>query len=534
MHPFLAPDSLDAPIALHHRPARTTDPTTADASRVWREPIWVALTILVWLTASAWARPLMLPDEGRYVGVAWEMLTSGHWLTPTLDGLPFFHKPPLFYWITAASMTVFGANPWAARAAPLLGAWLGAFTLYLFTRRWVGPLAARRVALALAVQPLFLIGGQFANMDMLVAGFITATILAAADAVLRMEQRLPFGRSLAAAYALAGLGILAKGLIGAAIPGLVMMVWLMATQRWRKVSVLLWLPGLGAFLAVAAPWCVAMQQQFPSFFHYFFVVQHFQRFVGSGFNNVQPFWFYPAVLLLFSLPWAPMLYRLAIRGYGDRQPGDPVRSLMGVWLVTVVVFFSLPQSKLLGYVLPAVPPLAYLLADSLTALSPLSHRMQNVWRASNTIAAALGLGAIAWLAVVPTKSTAEIATALHSHRAPGEPVLMLQHYFYDVPFYARLHDPVIVADDWQDPEIRTEDSWRKELVDAGQFAPSKAAAVLVDATRLRAALCRAPVSWVIGPAHALDAYALPKRAQEVFTERGITLWRLDAACLAAP
>ena len=534
MHPFLAPDSLDAPTALHHRPAWTAHPTVVAASHTWREPMWVALAILVWLAASAWARPLMLPDEGRYVGVAWEMLASGHWLSPTLDGLPFFHKPPLFYWITAASMSVFGANPWAARAAPLLGAWLGTFALYLFTWRWVGPVAARRAALALAVQPLFLMGGQFANMDMLVAGCITATILAAADAVLRMEQKQPFRRSLAAAYALAGLGFLAKGLIGAAIPGLVMLVWLVATQRWRRVSALLWLPGLGVFLAVAAPWCVAMQQQFAGFFHYFFVVQHFQRFVGSGFNNVQPLWFYPAVLLLFSLPWAPMLYRLAVRRDGDRKPGDPVRSLMGVWLATVVVFFSLPQSKLLGYVLPAVPPLAYLLADSLSALQPLSQRMHKVWRACNVLAAALGLGAVAWLAVVPTKSTAEIAAALLTHRAPGEPVLMLQHYFYDVPFYARLHDPVTVVDDWQDPEIRTEDSWRKELVDAGAFAPSKAAAVLVEATRLRAALCRAPVNWVIGPAHALDAYALPHRAQEVLTERGTTLWRVDAACRAAP
>lgn len=534
MRPSLAPDSLDAHVSLRHRLTWIAHLLTPNVSRAWHEPVWVSLVILVWLTATAWARPLMLPDEGRYVGVAWEMLASGHWLTPTLDGLPFFHKPPLFYWITAASMSVFGANPWAARAAPLLGAWLGTVALYLFTRRWVGPVAARRVALALAVQPLFLIGGQFANLDMLVAGCITMTILAGADAVLRMEQSLPFKRSLASAYALAGLGILAKGLIGIAIPGLVILVWLVATRRWRRVSALLWLPGLGVFLAVAAPWCVAMQQQFPGFFHYFFVVQHFQRFVGSGFNNVQPFWFYPAVLLLFSLPWAPMLYRLVFQGDADRAPGDPVRSLMGIWLVTVVVFFSLPQSKLLGYVLPAAPPLAYLLANSAAALQPMAWRMQNVWRASNAIAAALGLGAIAWLAVVPTKSTAEIAVALQTRRAPGEPVLMLQHYFYDVPFYARLHDPVMVVDDWQDPEIRTEDSWRKELVDAGQFAPSKASAVLVGAKQLRVALCQAPVSWVIGPANALDAYALPKQAQEVLTERGITLWRVDAACPDVP
>lgn len=429
-------------------------------------------------------------------------------------------------------MSIFGANPWAARAAPLLGAWLAGVALYLFTRRWVGPVAARRVALALGAQPLFLIGGQFANMDMLVAGCITATILAAADAVLRMEHKLPFGASVAAGYGLAGLGMLSKGLIGAAIPGLVMVVWLVATHRWRRLLALAWLPGVGIFMAVAAPWCVAMQGQYPDFFHYFFVVQHFQRFVGSGFNNVQPWWFYPAVLAACSLPWAPWVVRRAACGHAVAH--DPVRSLMGVWLLSVVVFFSLPQSKPLGYVLPAVPPLAYLLADSMRALQPLSQRLKAAWRVGNAVAALLGLGCIAWLALVPTKSTAEIALALQSHRAPGEPVLMFQHYFYDVPLYAGLRERVAVVDDWQDPEIVTDDNWRKELADAGQFAPARAASVLVDAAQLRAALCRAPVTWVVGPAHAMDVYLPPQRVHEVLTERGTTLWRVDGACSGAP
>ena len=92
-----------------------------NASRppAWREVAGVAAVVLAWLAASAWLRPLHLPDEGRYVGVAWEMLRSGDWLTPTLDGLPYFHKPPLFYWITAGSMAWFGLDEAAARAAPL-------------------------------------------------------------------------------------------------------------------------------------------------------------------------------------------------------------------------------------------------------------------------------------------------------------------------------------------------------------------------------------------------------------------------------
>src|ERR1035438_6688010 len=101
----------------------------------WR---WSALAAFVWLACSIGLRPLTLPEEGRYVGVAWEMLRSGQWLVPTEDGLPFFHKPPLFYWLTAASMQVFGVNVAAARLAPLLGASIGAAGLYLVAKRWAG------------------------------------------------------------------------------------------------------------------------------------------------------------------------------------------------------------------------------------------------------------------------------------------------------------------------------------------------------------------------------------------------------------
>ena len=79
------------------------------------------LLALAWLALTLGARPLALPDEGRYVSVAWEMLTSGNWLFPTLDGLPFFHKPPLFYWITAGSLGLFGTHEWASRLASRRG-----------------------------------------------------------------------------------------------------------------------------------------------------------------------------------------------------------------------------------------------------------------------------------------------------------------------------------------------------------------------------------------------------------------------------
>ena len=90
------------------------------------------ILVMAWFACTAWARALMLPDEARYVGVAWEMLRSGDWLTPTLNGLPYFHKPPLFYWITAGSLELLGRHEFAARVAPILGATLGAMALFLF------------------------------------------------------------------------------------------------------------------------------------------------------------------------------------------------------------------------------------------------------------------------------------------------------------------------------------------------------------------------------------------------------------------
>jgi len=471
----------------------------------------------------------MLPDEGRYVGVAWEMLQSGDWLTPTLDGLPYFHKPPLFYWITAGSLGLFGPNEWAARVAPLFGAWLGAMSIFLFLRRWWSRRAAHLALVALLMQPLFFLGGQFANLDMLVAGCITATIVLLAHAALCAEQGLPMRRHLAGAFVMAGFGVLAKGLIGVVLPVLVIGIWLLALRRWRAMAALLWWPGIALFLVVTAPWFIAMQQRFPNFLDYFFVVQHFKRFASGGFNNVQPFWFYPAVLVGFSLPWLPWLWGLFKQdSRTDRAPA-PLRLLMMLWIVVVVLFFSLPQSKLLGYVLPAVPPLAVLVADGFATLGMPTLRSIRLWRTSIAVSASLGLAAVSAAALYPMHSSRELASILAARRSPTEPVLMLGNYYFDLPFYARLRGHVLVIDDWAAPDIRKRDNWRQELADAGRFAPTLAASVLALPTTLDATLCRAPVSWVIGPVHQVSLHPVLAKASERSRRDDTVLWQIDRA-----
>ncbi|MGC4059682.1 MAG: glycosyltransferase family 39 protein [Aquabacterium sp.] len=340
----------------------------------------VALALLAWLACTAWMRPLAVPDEGRYAGVAWEMIRSGDWLTPTLNGLPFFHKPPLFYWLTALSIKAFGLTLWAARLASVLGALAGALAVHMLAKRWAGPRLAGWSTLVLVTQPFWFGGAQYANLDMLVAGCISAAIAFAAHAVLAREAGRPFRLALYGAYAFAGLGLLAKGLIGLVLPGAVIVVWLLLGGRWRAVLGLLSLPGMAVLAVVAAPWFVAMQRLYPDFFHYFFVYQHFQRFTQTGFNNMHAWWYYLPLIVGLSLPWVPAWMaavcwpgkapRVSDAASAPPDSGQALRLLMWVWMGVIVVFFSIPASKLPGYVLPALPPLAWLVADALLCRWP--------------------------------------------------------------------------------------------------------------------------------------------------------------------
>ena len=496
---------------------------------ILRSPISVPLAILVWLAATAGLRPMMLPDEGRYVGVAWEMLCSGDWLTPTLNGLPFFHKPPLFYWITAGAMSLLGTSEIAMRVAPILGAALGAYALYLFTARWVSVRIARTALLILLVQPLYYVGAQFSNMDMLVAGCITATIALFAHAALSCDRGLPWRAALAGAYAFAALGVLAKGLIGAVVPALVVFVWLLVVGRRRSLALLFWVPGWTVLGLIAAPWFVAMQLQYPGFLDYFIVVQHFKRFAAGGFNNVQPFWFYPAVLALLTLPWLPWLGRPAACSVGPQTDRGAVGVLLWLWVGLVVLFFSIPGSKLLGYVLPVVPPLACLIALAVDDRAHWLGRNKGLWKASFGVSLAASVAIVVVLAGMPAPDTRQLGSVLGTTRRAHEPVFMLSEYHYDLPLSAQLEEPVGVVDDWSDPAILSRDNWRKELADAAAFEPRRAARVLVDSKALAGVLCESGVNWIVGSGTDATRYRFLSAASLVLTAGEVKLWRVDTA-----
>lgn len=502
------------------------------------QPIWLIAALLAWLLATAWMRPLMAPDEGRYGGVALAMLHSGDWLVPRLDGLPFFHKPPLFYWIGAAAMSIAGPVEWAARLPSVLGGAAAAAALFLFLRRWSTVRLALLSTVVLVTTPFFFLGAQFANLDMLVAGCISATVLLAAGAALAREREEPWRALLAGAWLFAATGLLAKGLIGLVLPAMVIAIWCAATRRLGALRLALWLPGWAVLLAVAGPWFVAMQLRYPEFFDYFVVTQHFRRFASSGFNNEHGFWFYLPVLAGLTLPWFAWVF--VPRGSDDatndaaarhRQPD--IDRLMWIWLAVIVVFFSLPRSKLVGYVLPALPPLAYLIAQRVLAGRPLETLLPKV-RAMTVAAAAVCIGCVIAVMVYSSPPGSRLRLPAGQAVAPGEQVLMLDTYNYEIPFYWNLREPVMVSDDWKAAAEDTRDNWRKEIFDASRFDPARAARTLVDRTELAEVLCVPRTTWIVGANTAHLANPWLHHAQLVVVNDGLAAWRFKGSATGDP
>ncbi|ANN68611.1 glycosyltransferase family 39 protein [Bordetella bronchialis] len=498
---------------------------------------WLFLITGVWLLWLSWLRPMTLPDEGRYAGIAWEMLRTGEHGVPLLNGMPFFHKPPLYYWLASAAFDVFGVHPWVARLPSWLAAWAAAMAVYMFLRRYRGVRTATVALLVLATQPFFFGAAQFANLDMLVAGMITLTTVAGAAAVLNAQEGRAWRRLAVAAGVLAALGVLSKGLIGVVLPGGILLIWIVMLRQWRGLSALLWPPAILAFLAVCLPWFWSMQETFSGFFNYFFIYQQFDRFAEASFNNREPVWFYLPVLAGLVLPWTFWLGAVFRRAFWAEREGQAraVRLLMGIWIVVVLAFFSLPASKLVGYVLPTLAPLAVLVAEVIVAgLSGAGGRdaenTHRSYRACLWAAVVLCVLMTVFVTIYARPTSAPLGVRARADFKAGDQIVMLHAYAYDLPMALRDPQPAWVVDDWTNPEIPRRDNWRKELYDAGQFRPEVMKDTLISMHELQSRLCAAPAGqafWFWGnPADDQDAYpALRGRAPYAVSGKR-ALWRV--------
>jgi 4-amino-4-deoxy-L-arabinose transferase-like glycosyltransferase len=344
----------------------------AAAARAAISPWFWLLLGLCWLGASA-LRPLTEPDEARYSEIPREMWVSGDWVTPHLNGVRYFEKPPLHYWATAAAYSLFGFSEFSARAFALGLAFLCVPLVYAFVRRAGGAAAeenACAAAVALAVNPIFTI---LAGIDILDSSFsflLTCTLFACVQAQQAAPGSARARGSALAMWAALGLAVLAKGIAAPVLCGATLVAYTIVTRSFAPWKRMHWLPGLTLFALIVLPWFVLVAQRNPAFLQFFFVHEHFERFLTQVHRRVEPWWFFLPFLAFGLLPWLrslPAAWRAARPGAGTAGAAFNVTAFLLAWCGVVTLFFSASQSKLVPYVMPVFPVLAAALAPFIAA-----------------------------------------------------------------------------------------------------------------------------------------------------------------------
>jgi 4-amino-4-deoxy-L-arabinose transferase-like glycosyltransferase len=299
--------------------------------------------------------PLLGPDEPRYARVAVEMHRSGDRLTPTLQGRPWLEKPVLYYWLAGAAYGLLGESETAARLPSALAGLFLVGTTALFGARLFGRSAGLHAGFIVATGLLPFAYARAASMDMLLAAAASA-----ATGLLALRAAAIAGRlAVPAAYALAAIAVLAKGPLGLLLPLLVVLGFVLFERDRRRARQ--WVSPLGIvlFVAIAGPWYLAMLRTHGRAFVDEFLLNHnVQRFLSEIHHHPGPFWYYLPVLIAGLFPWSGLI----LPGLAGLRPRLSRRdAFVLVWLVVPLVFFSAAQSKLPGYILPCLPPLALLM-----------------------------------------------------------------------------------------------------------------------------------------------------------------------------
>lgn len=530
-------------------------------------PIKLGL-ISVWLFVCATVRFLSIPDEGRYADISRHMFESGDWLVPRLDGLPFIHKPPMLHWLSSIAMHIFGVHVWVVRLVPVLAASLLLIGTYLFVRKYLSQKIAELSILMMATNLLFFGSSQYVNHDLLLATGITLSVFCLVDFSLCNRKAMLF-----LGYFFAASAFLTKGLIGILIPGMILLPWLLYTRQYKRIPAFFNPFALLFLAALTLPWLYQMQQIYPDFLHYFFIDQQFNRFHSNQFNNKQSWFFYLVILLVSLLPWLLTLRWTGLRTMLQQQRLNPIGQLLIWWLVSVVIFFSIPPSKLAGYILPALTPLIILCAvafekstlntQQLTRMQkyapaafvgllgfvlaatlyfiPLDFNLSSVQKWQITLMAALLVYSpllflqllhrhkleyahyvaaclIVLCSVVPFATRIfdiknnhdQINFTAYIH--PNTKVVFYDRYYYDLPFLLDLKQPVYVVTDWQS---NVSDNYAQELSDGLQFEPERRAYLWTRA-QLNGAIDRKAPMIVISSSH---DNSLEQQAKQVIHNR---------------
>ncbi|MET0964128.1 MAG: glycosyltransferase family 39 protein [Noviherbaspirillum sp.] len=315
----------------------------------------------VWFYALE-ARTLVPSDEGRYAEMGREMVTTNDWVTPRLNGIKYFEKPPLQAWMNALTFKLFGLGEWQARLWTGLCGLLGIGLVALAGRRLYGGAVGFAAAVVLASSFLWAAMGHFNSLDMGLAGMMTISLCG-----LLIAQRNDAGAAtrrnwMLACWAGMALAVLSKGLIGIALPGAVLIIYTVLARDWAIWRRLHLLPGLLLFFAITAPWFVLVSLRNPEFARFFFIHEHLQRFTSKVHDRAGPLYYFLPILALGLMPWLGVLAQSLRQARRESAAGFQPKILLATWSAFIFVFFSVSGSKLPSYILPIFPALALLIA----------------------------------------------------------------------------------------------------------------------------------------------------------------------------
>lgn len=336
----------------------------APQHRAWRDCGLIILFMVLAYMITLGFPTLFPPDEGRYAEIPREMLLSGHWLVPHLNGVIYFEKPPLIYWLTALVMKLFGDSIWAVRLINPILSTLGCLFIYVVGRSVFNCRTGFLAAIMTGSALLYLGLGRLLTLDVGVSFFLTVSL---GSFLVSHNRNRGLSRTLWLwlAYFAAGCAIMTKGLIGIVFPIMIIGVWILIYHYWAYLKHMRIITGVVIVLLVNVPWVLAVQHQYSFFVHQYFWVQQFARYATPIASRHMNFFAYVGVLLAGLLPWLvflPQSIKQVLTVGWARRHQRHYEGFLLLWGGLIFLFFAPSQSKLITYLLPVVAPLCLLMA----------------------------------------------------------------------------------------------------------------------------------------------------------------------------
>lgn len=346
--------------------ARTPDASVIGTSSWLKDLAILAVVSGIWFCALLGMRPLSNPDEGRYTEIPREMAVTGDFVTPRLNGVKYFEKPPLVYWLSALTIREFGASEFTGRIWGGIFSVIGVLLTYATGRAIYGRSAGIWSAVILTTTLMYYILSQIILLDMAVAVTMSGCLFAFILAMREPRGKKRFGLFMAF-YVFMALATLSKGLIGIALPGAVMFFWVLLLNRWRALWPFYPICGTLLLLAIAAPWHVLAAKANHDFLYFYFVHEHWLRFTTTIHGRDEAWWFFIPIFIGGLFPWlffSITAVRESLTGGWKARRENSEAWFFVIWTLFIILFFSKSHSKLVPYLLPVFPAVAVLIGRS--------------------------------------------------------------------------------------------------------------------------------------------------------------------------